>query len=276
MSRSRRRIGVVAPARPLDRALAADVEACAGDIADIIFHPQCFLREGHFAGSDAQRAQALIDFANDPELDAIWFARGGYGSCRLLHLVSGRFAPAARQKTWLGYSDTGSLLALLVREGLGRIAHGPMPADIRRPDGQAGVRRAAEFLAGIEPEAHLEPATRLPGLYAAFNISVLASLVGTCWAPDLRDHVLLLEDVDEHHYSLDRLFFTLTSSETLRGVKGIRLGRCGPVPENDVPFGADEEEIARYWCARSQIPYLGRADIGHDGQNRIVVFGPRA
>ncbi len=270
------RIGVVAPARSLDRQVAERVSALTAGMADIVFHPQCFLQEGHFAGSDAERASALIEFANDPGLDAIWFARGGYGSGRLLGLLTGRLGPAARRKTWLGYSDTGCLLAFLAREGIGRVVHGPMPADILRPDGERAVLRSAAFLAGHDPEEQLEPSTRGPGCYAAFNISVLASLVGTCWAPDLAGHTLLLEDVDEHLYRLDRLFFTLTSSPTVRSVRGIRLGRCGPVPQNDIPFGASEEDIARDWCARSGIAYLGRADIGHDARNRLVVFGPRS
>ncbi len=81
----------------------------------------------------------------------------------------------------------------------------------------------------------------------------------------------MVEEVAEHLYAIDRLFFHVT--EHLRGIAGLRLGRISDVPENDRPFGSDAEEIARYWCARSGIPYLGRADIGHDAANRIVPFG---
>ena len=62
-------------------------------------------------------------------------------------------------------------------------------------------------------------------------------------------------------------------TQHLRGIAGLRLGRIGDVPENDRPFGMTEEEIAMYWCERSGIPYLGRADIGHDAANAIVPFG---
>ena len=67
------------------------------------------------------------------------------------------------------------------------------------------------------------------------------------------------------------MFFHLTAH--LTGIAGLRLGRLGDVPENDVPFGHDEEAIAQHWCARAGIPYLGRADIGHDVDNKIVPFG---
>ena len=54
---------------------------------------------------------------------------------------------------------------------------------------------------------------------------------------------------------------------------GVRLGRISDIPENDRPFGQNEEEIAQYWCRRAGVKYLGRADIGHDGENKIVPFG---
>lgn len=268
-------IGIVAPGRSLDQSIADRVAAIAGDAVELVFHPQCFLSHGHFAGPDAARADAFIEFANDPGLDAVWFARGGYGACRLLDTAFGRLGEAARAKTYLGYSDTGFLLARLAREGIGRVAHGPMPADILREGGERAVHRAIGFLSGADGEAGVEPGTRAPGKYAAYNISVLASLIGTEYAPDLSGTTLLIEDVGEYHYRLDRLMFTLTSSETVRAAAGIRLGRCGPIPVNDVDFGQDEEEIARGWCARNGIAYLGRADIGHDVENKIVVFGER-
>ena len=93
------RIGIVAPGRALDQSIADRVSAIAGNSAELVFHPQCFLHDGHFAGPDQARADAFVEFANDPNLDAIWFARGGYGACRLLDLAFGRLGEAARRKT---------------------------------------------------------------------------------------------------------------------------------------------------------------------------------
>ncbi|HCK84695.1 MAG TPA: LD-carboxypeptidase, partial [Hyphomonadaceae bacterium] len=88
--------------------LAAD---CFLDRApEIVFHKQCFLSAGHFAGDDAARAAAFVEFANDPGLDAIWFARGGYGACRMAEAALAQLNDAARAKTYLGYSDAGALL----------------------------------------------------------------------------------------------------------------------------------------------------------------------
>jgi len=101
----------------------------------------------------------------------------------------------------------------------------------------------------------------------------LAVLCGTELMPDLSGHVVLVEEVAEHLYAIDRLFFHLTQHLGGAGVAGIRLGQVTDVPENDRPFGAEAEEIALDWCGRSGIPYLGRADIGHDPANRVVPFG---
>jgi muramoyltetrapeptide carboxypeptidase len=275
-----KRIGIVAPGRAIDRGVAAKVaalgrEAFGADGLELVFHPQCFQQAGHFAGPDAMRAEAFVETANDPEIDAVWFARGGYGSCRLLDIAIHRLGPTARRKTYLGYSDTGSLLASLYKDRIGTVAHGPMPSDISRPDGEIAVRRALDFLLrGAGPDV-LEPTASASGHFAAFNITVLANLIGTPLVPDLTGHVLMLEDVGEYHYSLDRMLFNITSSLEMRGLAGLRLGRCDPIPENDIAFGSTESEIAAHWCERNAIPYLGRADIGHDIQNKVVVFGAR-
>jgi muramoyltetrapeptide carboxypeptidase len=102
---------------------------------------------------------------------------------------------------------------------------------------------------------------------------VFSLLLGTPLEPDLAGHDLLLEDVAEHMYRTDRAMFHITSNAAVRRIAGIRLGRCSDVPDNDPDFGETEEEVVRFWCARSGIAWLGRAEIGHDSCNRVVPFG---
>ena len=84
-------------------------------------------------------------------------------------------------------------------------------------------------------------------------------------------------EVHRHHemtwLRIDRYFYHVTSNAHVRRAAGIRLGRCSAVPKNDPDFELTEEEVARFWCERSGIPYLGRADIGHDSDNKVVPFG---
>lgn len=271
------RIGVVAPGTRIEPALAERVKAFAADhfldrAPEIVFHPQCFLSAGHFAGDDEARLKAFVDYANDPALDAIWFARGGYGACRIAEAALGQLNEAARKKTYLGYSDGGVLLAGLYRQGFANVAHGPMPIDLTREGGEAAVKRALAWLIERSPES-VELGVMFDAKTAAFNIMILQSVLDTPLEPDLSGHVLMLEEVGEYLYRIDRALFHITSSATVRSVKGIKLGRVSDVPENDKPFGASEEDIVRYWCAKAGIAYLGRADIGHDVENKVVPFG---
>ena len=272
------KIGVVAPGGPvspeLEKTLREVTDGLGPRAPDIRFHPQCFASAGHFAGDDAVRAEALLDVANDGSFDAVWFARGGYGSFRLVEAVLPRLGAAAKAKTYLGYSDVGALLGAFYGAGIGRVAHGPMPVDLARPGGEAAVRRAMAFLTDGDAAA-LEPTLdgRIPA--AAFNITILAHLIGTPYLPDLAGHVLMLEEVSEPIYRIDRALGQITSTPSIRRVAGIRLGRCSDIIPNDPDFGRTEIEVVRYWCGRSGIPYLGRADIGHDVDNKVVPFGTR-
>jgi len=178
----------------------------------------------------------------------------------------------AEDKCYLGYSDAGYLLAGLYRRGIGIPVHAPMPNDIRRENGADAVRRTLAYLAGktsgLEPSLDERPTV-------AFNLMTLAMICGTPHMPDLVGHVVMVEEVSEHLYAVDRLFCHIT--ECLQGTAGLRLGRVSDVPDNDRPFGQTPEEIASFWCSRHGIPYLGVADIGHDAANHIVPFGlPRS
>jgi muramoyltetrapeptide carboxypeptidase len=269
------KIGVVAPASRFPPELAERLLALAqavypGGEAEIRVHPQCFQSCGHFAGEDAAREAAFLEYAGDETLDAIWFARGGYGSGRICGAAE-KLNAAAKRKLYLGYSDMGFLLGALHRHGF-EVAHGPMPADLLREDGETAVARALKYLVERNPAA-LEPSLAAGGKFAAFNMTVLSQMLGTPCEPDLSGHVLMLEDVSEYMYRIDRALFHLTSNPAIRRVAGIRLGRVSDVPENDPDFVLDEVAVARHWCGVSGIPYLGRADIGHDIDNKVVPFG---
>jgi muramoyltetrapeptide carboxypeptidase len=267
------KIGIVAPSVRMEPEVAEAVRKFAGEKfpgVELSFHDQCFLKDGHFAGPDEARRKALVAMANDESVEAIWFARGGYGACRIAEAAIAELTPAALQKPYLGYSDAGFLLAGLYRAGARRVAHGPMPIDIVRDGGDAALVRALAFLTQGDTST-LEPNADTGS--AAFNLTVLSHLLGTPLEPDLSGHVLMVEDVSEQHYRIDRAFFHLFGNPKMRRIAGLRLGRFSDIPENDPPFLKTEEEIARYWCARSGVAYLGRADIGHDAANKIVPFG---
>src|SRR4030095_8202628 len=154
------RIAVVAPSctlRPEAAEAASAIAAARGD-AQLMIHPQCFLSDGHFAGSDEVRLEALRQVMADDRYDAIWFARGGYGSNRIAEAAASDLPPAARAKISLGYSDAGFLLAAFHKAGLS-VAHGPMMQDVARSGGEAAIHRALDWL-GRRGAGSLEPGLR--------------------------------------------------------------------------------------------------------------------
>ncbi|OQW41839.1 MAG: LD-carboxypeptidase [Proteobacteria bacterium SG_bin5] len=268
------RIGVVAPAKSIDAALADRLRTLAANSfpgVELVIDPQCYLSDGHFAGPDAVRAAAFLAMANDPAIDAIWFARGGYGSGRILAAVMPQLGPAAARKAYLGYSDMGFLMGALYARRLGRVAHGPMPGDLAREGGEKAVARALAWLARGDRAALEGGLGQRPA--AAFNLAILAGLCGTPWLPDLADHVLLIEDVSEPLYRIDRLLFQLAHATQLKGVAGVRLGRVSDIQPNEPPWREPLATMLARWCAEMGVPFLGAADIGHDVDNKVVPFG---
>ena len=238
---------------------------------ELVFHPQCLETDGHFAGSDMRRAQAFLDYANDPAFDALWFLRGGYGANRILAMTMPHLKRPARDKTYLGYSDVGFLLGALYARGIGRPAHGPLASDIQRRDGEATVARALGWMARrdrtvLEPGLDGRPA-------AAFNLTILASLIGTPWLPDLTDHVLIVEDVSEPLYNIDRLLFRVANATQLRGIAGLRLGAVNDIRANEPLWGETLDYMMVRWSRDMGVPYIGRAEIGHTQTNHVVPFG---
>jgi muramoyltetrapeptide carboxypeptidase len=142
------------------------------------------------------------------------------------------------------------------------------PATLARRRSACSTRaRSATTSSGLEPAVQSGVRT------AAFNITILSHLIGTPFLPNLAGHVVMLEEVAEAMYRIDRAMLHITSNPDMRRVAGIMLGRCSAIPENDPAFEQSEEDVVKHWCHVSHIPYLGRADIGHDSHNKIVPFG---
>jgi muramoyltetrapeptide carboxypeptidase len=264
------KIAVVAPSCTLKRDAAARVQsivAARGD-CELLIHPQCFLTDGHFGGRDEERLAALREVMADDSIDAVWFARGGYGSNRIAQAAVAELPAAAGAKLYVGYSDAGFLLAGFHKAGL-NVAHGPMPQDVLREGGDAAIMRALDWIVRRDASA-LEASIEAPAM--AFNLTVLSNLLGTPLEPDFTGVDLMIEEVSEHLYRIDRTMFHVASSPNVRKAARLRLGRVSDILPNDSDFGRDETAIVMDWCDRSGIPFGGRADIGHDASNRVVPF----
>ena len=137
------------------------------------------------------------------------------------------------------------------------IAWGPMPQDVLRDEGDTAIHRALNWLV-LRDRAALEPQLQPPAM--AFNLTVLSNLLGTPLEPDLAGVDLLIEEVGEHLYRIDRTMFHVTASPNVRRVARLRLGRVGDVLPNDPDFGADEQATVLSALTESGIDPLARAE----------------
>jgi muramoyltetrapeptide carboxypeptidase len=268
-------IQLLAPSSPFDR---QRFDAGAALLAQR-YRPQLgrslFARQGYLAGDDAARLADLREALQSKDIAAIVPARGGYGVTRLLPLLE--VDEVARAGKWLvGFSDVTALHALWARAGLCSI-HGPMVCSL--PDAAPAVRAAWYSLLEGGAPAPLTDLTclqhgRARGRLFGGNLTVLAALVGTPYLPPLDDVVLVLEDVTERPYRLDRMLTTMLQAGFFRGVRAVVVGQftdCAPGPD-----GVTALEVLQDRLGWLQVPVVANAPVGHVPDNWPLLFGALA
>ena len=171
---------------------------------------------------------------------------GGSGDSRL--------DAAGEAKTYLGYSDAGMLLAALYQAGFDSVAHGPVVQDIvrgrRRCRDRSRARLDGRSVAG--ERWNRDPGIRQDGGVQYDDPQSLARYA--VLQPDFDGHVLMLEEVSEAMYRIDRSLFHITGNPAIQAASGIMLGRCSDITPNDPDLAMNEEQVARYWCLKSGFP----------------------
>ncbi len=229
-------VGIVAPSSPAPLVeLAVGASRLIDEGFEVYVHPQVKRVDGMFAGSDSDRALAFLDYAFDPELQVVWAARGGYGAVRLLAILDEvtEKVGVPEPKTLVGFSDATLLLDYVRRNWGWRSIHGPMPAThhIENVRGDAWKK----FVATIAGESRdfsfrLKPLHRPKNFktvraeVVGGNLAMIASVVGTPYAFDLKGKILFLEEIGEAAYRIDRTIRHLVLAGALSGVRAIVLG----------------------------------------------------
>ncbi|MET0404505.1 MAG: LD-carboxypeptidase [Cystobacter sp.] len=229
------------------------------------------------AGPPAARCEDLHRALTEPGIDAVWYVRGGYGS---VHCLPG-LPLIPDDRLVIGYSDATALFCGLQRreQGRGRILHGPVlqsvPQHINHESREVLRRMLSTGEAPPLLGHSLVPGPEVSGPVVGGNLCVLASLVGTPWQLDARGSLLLLEDVGEAPYKLDRLVTQLREAGCLEGVAGVVLGefpKCDPPSEADWTL----DDLFRDLLAPLNIPVLAGVPVGHADNNHGFWYGARA
>ena len=229
--------------------------------------------DGYLAGSDAVRLAELQQALDAPDSACVWFARGGYGMARLLD----RVRPGHR-KLLVGHSDLTVLLHLAAASGA-RSLHGPFVSELG--NGEAFHAPSLEAALAGRPvvlpfsrEQVLVPG-RAEGRLAGGNLTVLAHALGTSFAPETRGAVLLLEDVGEETYRLDRLLHHLRLAGVFDGVRAVLLGSLDAPPTRR-PFPPDRDlaDVLREVLFPLGVPVVRGLPLGHlPGKWTVPVLG---
>jgi muramoyltetrapeptide carboxypeptidase len=229
-----------------------------------------------FAGTDNERWTDLQLALDDPSVKAILFARGGYGTVRIVDKLD--FSKYMKNPKWLiGFSDVTALLSHIEHHCKVETIHGPMAVTLPLCS-QAVLDRIHDILSArtvtYHADAHiLNKRGSVKGELVGGNLSVIYSLSGTPSEIHSRGKILFLEDLDEYLYHIDRMMMNLKRSGKLDGLKGLIVGGMTDMNDNKVPFGMTAEEIIYDAVKEYDYPVCFGFPSGHINDNNPLVIG---
>lgn len=232
--------------------------------------------ENQFAGSDDLRVSDLQSMLDNPEIKAIWCARGGYGTVRIIDKLN--FTAFERYPKWLiGYSDVTVLHSHIHNLGIESL-HAQMPVQIetKSPESAESIREVLfgeEYTIEFESEQSLIRTGSAKGQLVGGNLSMLYSQCGSPSAIKTDGKILFIEDLDEYLYHIDRMVLNLKRNGMLDNLTGLVVGGMSDMNDNAIPFGKTAEEII--WDAVKEYDYPVCFDIpaGHVEDNRALIMG---
>ncbi len=259
------------------------------DVADAEAHVRSFgyepvrganvlARAGYLAGTDAERLHDLQWALDDPAIDAVWCVRGGYGMTRIVDRVS--FAAfAERPKPVIGYSDVTALHAAVAAQ-VGVVTFHAHTARAELPAMSAASLRSALTQqgqpCGVWEEGRSVRAGWVSGRLAGGNLALLAALCGTPNALRAEGAIVILEDLNEAAYRVDRMLRQLKQSGALRGLVGLAVGQFTNVPADENADAFTIEELIADLAHRLRVPCLANLPIGHIADQWTVPLGAQA
>ena len=233
------------------------------------------LKHHQFGGTVAERAKDLQNQINNLDVKAIWCAKGGYGTARILDNID--FSSLLNHPKWvIGYSDITALHLQLQYLGCCSL-HAQMPVDIQN--------KSLKTLESLKQSLFERPypihyTSKFPsqsgqakGQLIGGNLSVLYSVLGSKAIPNFKDKILFIEDLDEYLYHIDRMMLNLYGSGILNQLKGLIVGGLSDMNDNSIPFGQTAEEIIAHYTNKFDMPVAYDCPVGHGFENLALTLG---
>ena len=273
-------VALVSPSGPV-RA-ADDIQIAEGNAREIGWIPvtaeNAAKRAAYFAGSDVERCADLNNALRDDSIDGVWCIRGGYGAMRLLDAVDYE-AFASNPKALIGYSDITALHAAIARRCEVVTFHGPTARGKHSAFSRESFIRAVveqKDSCGSWPAARTVRRGAVTGRMAGGNLSLVASLIGTPYQINLDDAILVIEDINEAVYRVDRMMQQLLMSGSLDNCAAIAAGDFTlPADDND---SADRsvDDVFLETADRLGIPCISSLPFGHIDDQWTIPLGAHA
>jgi muramoyltetrapeptide carboxypeptidase len=229
-----------------------------------------------FAGDDATRILDFQTMLDDPKVKAIWCARGGYGTIRIIDQLD--FSAFIKNPKWIiGYSDVTVLHAHIHSFGIETL-HANMAIDIdtKTEDTRISIKKVLfgiDYRITLAAENPLNRSGTANGELIGGNLSILYSLIGSSSELITKGKILFIEDLDEMLYHIDRMMQTLKRSGALEDIKGLVVGGMNDMKDNTVPFGKTAEEIILDAVSEYNFPVCFGFPSGHINDNRALILG---
>ncbi|WP_111878597.1 LD-carboxypeptidase [Aequorivita sp. CIP111184] len=232
--------------------------------------------ENQFAGSDELRAADFQQMLDDPNVKAIWCARGGYGTVRIIDKLN--FSAFKKNPKWIvGYSDVTVLHSHIHNLGIETL-HAQMCLEIENKTSET-VESIRKVLFGknynieFERKDSLAPLGVLRGQLIGGNLSVLYSLCGSASEMKTDGKILFIEDLDEMLYHIDRMMVNLKRSGYLKNLNALIIGGMTEMKDNKVYFGKTAEEIIIDLVKEYKYPVISNFPAGHIKDNKALIIG---
>ncbi len=237
--------------------------------------------DGHFAGDDDQRRQVFQEMLDDPSIKAIWCARGGYGSMRIMDQLD--YSKFQEHPKWIvGYSDITAFHSQLHQLHFATI-HGMMAVNFENDfdDIKPSITSLRDALFGKSIRYKFDSNSRnqlgeVRAPVIGGNLSLLSAMLGSETAVDFCDKIIFIEEIGEYLYEIDRMIQSLRRSGAFQNCAGVLVGDFTNIKENSTDFGKTLEEIVLEAVGNSSIPIAFGFPAGHEKDNRAIYFGTSA
>jgi muramoyltetrapeptide carboxypeptidase len=269
-------VAIVATARKIDvSTLQPGIKLLESWGLKVILGKTIGLQQNQLAGADWQRATDFQEMLDNPSVKAIWAAKGGYGTVKIVDRID--FSRFNKNPKWIvGFSDVTVLHSHINKLGF-ETAHAMMA--ISTPSATAAAKESlrkvffGEKLSYTIPHHSFNKLGQAKGTLVGGNLSVLYSIQGSVSEVDLSGKILFLEDLDEYLYHIDRMMTNLKRNGSLKNVKGIIIGGMTSMNDNDIPWGKDALEIIQEVVKDLDIPVAYQFPAGHIKDNRALILG---